>query len=172
MLLKDIIIRYREVNNLSQRAFAARCNVTNGYISMLENGKNPSTGKPVIPSLAKLSKIAEGMDMTLQQLLQSADDMEIDISNADHPEGNDTLSPEALRLAAIYDSLDDTGKEAVTAVTDSQVKRIEKYGRCTDSPKRIPILGTACQDGTVEVKYAARKEQKELEHTQTPVLSD
>lgn len=86
--------------------------------------------------------------------------------------GTGKLSEESQMLAAKFDNLDDAGKEAVTAVTDSQVKRIEKYGRCTDSPKRIPILGTACQDGTVEVKYAARKEQKELEHTQTPVLSD
>lgn len=115
MLLKDIIIQYRENNNLSQRAFATRCNVTNGYISMLENGKNPSTGKPVVPSLAKLAKIAEGMGITLQQLLQCADDMEIDISGSGGG-ASGAFSPSALRIATLYDATTTQGRELFDSI--------------------------------------------------------
>lgn len=83
MLLKDLLVQYRAAHNLSQRAFASKCGVTNGYISMLENGKNPATGKPVVPSLSRLSKIAAGMELSIQQLLQLADDTEIDIGGSD-----------------------------------------------------------------------------------------
>lgn len=124
MLLKDIIVQYREVNNLSQRAFAARCNVTNGYISMLENGKNPSTGKPVVPSIAKLAKIAEGMGMSLHELLQSADDMEVDVSGIDVSEASESISPAALRLATIYDSLNLVGKALLDNTADFARKNL------------------------------------------------
>ena len=80
MLLKDVIAKYRSAHNLSQRAFAAKCGVTNGYMSMIENGKNPSTGKPIVPSFSKLKQIANGMDISVHQLIQISDDMEIDIS--------------------------------------------------------------------------------------------
>lgn len=81
MLLKDVIAKYRSEHNLSQRAFAAKCGVTNGYMSMIENGKNPSTGKPIVPSFSKLKQIANGMDISVHQLIQISDDMEIDISS-------------------------------------------------------------------------------------------
>lgn len=112
MLLKDLIAQYRAANNLSQRAFAAKCDVTNGYISMLENGKNPSTEKPIVPSLAKLTKIANGMDMSVQQLLQIVDDMDVDISGTD----NDAFSPSAMRIAAVYDSTSDQGRELLNTI--------------------------------------------------------
>lgn len=116
MLLRELIAQYRTSNNLSQRAFATKCNVTNGYISMLENGKNPATGKPVVPSLAKLSKIAEGMEMNLQQLLQLADDMEVDIGGIEVCEYPDSFSPTALRLATLYDATTDQGRELFDSI--------------------------------------------------------
>jgi len=47
MTLVEIIIKYRTEHNLSQRAFAERCGVSNGYISMLEMNRNPSTEAPI-----------------------------------------------------------------------------------------------------------------------------
>lgn len=116
LLLRELIAQYRASNNLSQRAFAAKCDVTNGYISMLENGKNPATGKPVVPSLTKLSKIAEGMEMNLQQLLQLADDMEVDIGSTEVCEHLESPSPAALRLATIYDTTSDQGRELFDSI--------------------------------------------------------
>lgn len=79
MKLKDLLITYRENNNLSQRQFAQRCKLSNGYISMLEKGINPNTGLPVTPTIPVLTKLASGMNISLHQLLSMADDMPVDI---------------------------------------------------------------------------------------------
>lgn len=84
MTLGEIILRYRAEHGLSQRQFAAQCKaVTNGYISMVEQGKNPATGKPVIPSIEKLTAFAHGMGMSLSDLLNMADDMPVSIGAPD-----------------------------------------------------------------------------------------
>lgn len=81
MTLGEIILKYRTEHGLSQRQFAEQCKgVSNGYVSMVEQGRNPSTGKPVIPSIEKLKLFAEAMGMTLHDLLKEADDMPVDVS--------------------------------------------------------------------------------------------
>lgn len=75
MTIGEIVKLYREEHGLSQRQFAERCgDITNGYISMLEQGKNPSTGKPLVPSIEKVASLARAMGMTLHQLVGKADD--------------------------------------------------------------------------------------------------
>lgn len=81
MRLGEIIAKYRKEHALSQRQFSALCDgVSNGYISMIENDRNPSTGKPIIPSLDKLSVIAGAMGMTLHELISILDDMPVGVS--------------------------------------------------------------------------------------------
>jgi transcriptional regulator with XRE-family HTH domain len=80
MNLGEFVKQYREKNNLSQRKFALRCGLSNGYISMLEDGKNPSTGKPLVPKIENVMKIASAMGYDLGTLFDIIDDMEIDIS--------------------------------------------------------------------------------------------
>ena len=79
MKLGDLIREYRDSHDLSQRQFASQCDLSNGYISILEKGINPSTGKPVTPTLPQLKKLADGMRITLSELFERADDMPIDI---------------------------------------------------------------------------------------------
>lgn len=80
MLLGEIIANYRKENKLSQRKFAERCKgISNGYISMIENNRNPKTDEPIVPSLGKLKIIAEAMEMSLEDLLNSADDMPVEL---------------------------------------------------------------------------------------------
>lgn len=81
MRLGEIIATYRKEHGMSQRQFASLCDgISNGYISMIENDRNPCTGKPIIPSLDKLGSIAEVMGLTLTELLSMADDMPVDVS--------------------------------------------------------------------------------------------
>lgn len=80
MTISDILKQYRSEHGLSQRQFADLCGVSNGYISLLEKGKNPKTGKPVTPTLGSLQRIAHTMGVTIDELLSSADDLEVDIS--------------------------------------------------------------------------------------------
>lgn len=81
MKLGDLIIQYRASHGLSQRQFASICGLSNGYISMLERGKNPSTNKPVTPTIPQLKKLATGMSISLMDLLDQVDDMPIDLNS-------------------------------------------------------------------------------------------
>ncbi len=73
MKLGELIQEYREKNHLSQRQFAAACGVSNGYISMLEKGRHPKTDEPIVPSLGVLTRIAEAMSCSLEELLAAYD---------------------------------------------------------------------------------------------------
>lgn len=68
MTLSDLLKKYREENDLSQREFARRCGLSNSLISILEMGVNPQTGKKMDPDLRTYRRLAEGMGMTVQQL--------------------------------------------------------------------------------------------------------
>ena len=80
MKLGGLIKEYRDEHGISQRQFATACGLSNGYISMLEKGENPKTGKPVTPTLQQLKKLADGMGMTMMDMLDRVDDMPIDIT--------------------------------------------------------------------------------------------
>lgn len=79
MTLGEFIKAYRDKNNLSQRQFAEKSGVSNGYISMLEKNENPKTGQPLSPSMPVLRKIASAMGMTVNDLSSFVDDMAIDL---------------------------------------------------------------------------------------------
>ena len=78
MKLGDLIRSYRESHDLSQRQFALRCDLSNGYISILEKGINPNTQRPVTPTIPQLKKLADGMGLSLTELFEQVDDMPID----------------------------------------------------------------------------------------------
>ena len=80
MKLGDLIAEYRVSHDLSQRQFADRCGLSNGYISMLERGINPKTQKPITPTIPQLKKLADGMAMTISEILEKVDDMPIDLT--------------------------------------------------------------------------------------------
>lgn len=80
MTLSELIIEYRNEHGFSQRQMASQCKLSTGYISLIEKETNPQTGKPMVPSLAVLNKLAKGMGITLDKLLSVCDDMPVDIS--------------------------------------------------------------------------------------------
>ncbi len=80
MTIGEVIRKYREDHNLSQRQFALKCNISNGYISMLEKGINPKTNEPIMPSIAALKAISSAMNISLNDLLIQADDMPVNLS--------------------------------------------------------------------------------------------
>lgn len=79
MTLGDIVKQYREEHDLSQRQFAAACELSNGYISMLEKNENPKTGLPMVPSITAMKKIADVMGVALNDLMDQIDDMTVSI---------------------------------------------------------------------------------------------
>jgi len=79
MTLGEYIAAYRQEHGLSQRQFGKQCNLTNGYISMLEKNMNPRTGKPISVQMKTLKQIADGLGMTVHDLFLEVDDMPIDL---------------------------------------------------------------------------------------------
>ena len=73
MKLSTIISEYRDRMQISQREFARRCDLSNSYISFLEKETNPKTGKPMAPTLVQYKKLADGMNMSVQQLFEILD---------------------------------------------------------------------------------------------------
>lgn len=75
-------------------------------------------------------------------------------------DNQETLSPEALEFARRFDKLDAHGKRVISAIMD-----IESEERVT---VRLPIVGTAVMDGSVETRHAARKEVREINEELQP----
>lgn len=83
MKLSELIINYRKRMQISQREFSRRCDLSNSYISFIENEKNPRTGKPMVPTLEQYKKIADCMGLTVQQLFEQLDeDAPVDLGPA------------------------------------------------------------------------------------------
>lgn len=108
MKLGDIIKKYREEHDLSQRQFAKLCGLSHGYVPLIEKGLNPN-GYPLTPSITVMKQLADAMGMTLHELISlSDDDMEIDLSPENNipsptpPLETFTLTPHEITLVEAY----------------------------------------------------------------------
>ena len=110
MTLKDLVIKYRADNGLSQRQFALQCGLSNGYISMLEKGINPSTGAKITPTLPALGKLATGMHTTLNELFTLVDDMDVDVKTPALSE-EDGLASVDMEIISLLAGLSDAKKQ-------------------------------------------------------------
>lgn len=110
MTLKDLVIKYRADNGLSQRQFALQCGLSNGYISMLEKEINPSTGAKITPTLPALSKLATGMHTTLNELFTLVDDMDVDVKTPALSE-EDGLTSVDMEIISLLAGLSDAKKQ-------------------------------------------------------------
>ena len=81
MTIGEIVKKYRVDKGMSVREFAEKTGLSSGYISMMENGINPRSNKPMSPTLSSLKKVAAGLDMDLDELLRRIDgEQEISLS--------------------------------------------------------------------------------------------
>lgn len=110
MTLKDLVIKYRADNGLSQRQFALQCGLSNGYISMLEKGINPSTGAKITPTLQALNKLAAGMHTTLNELFTLVDDMDVDVKTPALSEEDGLVSVD-MEIISLLAGLSDAKKQ-------------------------------------------------------------
>ena len=104
MKLREVIQQYRENNDISQREFAKRCNLSHNTIHLLEKGINPHSGRELTPDTMTYKKIADGMGITMQELFLSLDQTEL-VSLGSAMTDNDRL--EALhqnpKLGLLFD---------------------------------------------------------------------
>ena len=88
MKLGEWLTMYRERNGLTMQLLADACGFSKAYLSMLEKGVNPQTGKPYSPTMQTFEKIAKGTGTDIDSLFKILDD--------DQPI---TLNPSAKKLS-------------------------------------------------------------------------
>lgn len=71
MTLGDLVKEYREKHDISMDEFSKMCNLSKGYISMLENNINPRNDKPIAPTLPTIRKIALAINMDIDSILKA-----------------------------------------------------------------------------------------------------
>lgn len=107
MKLSEVVKNYRIDHGMSQRQFSAACNMSAGYISMLEEGVNPRTKEPLVPSIVTMRKLASAMGMRLDDLMSMVDgDMVISLGEEENAptSKNDSERKEFIMLFASLNS--------------------------------------------------------------------
>lgn len=94
MFLGEIITKYRNENDITMDAFAEKSGLSKGYVSMLENNRNPKTGNPIVPSLLTFQKVASAINISLTDLIQMVDRRQIINLNTN----NIQFHPKARRI--------------------------------------------------------------------------
>ena len=115
MKLGELLKSYRTEHKLSMDAFCELSDLTKGYISMLEKNEHPKSKKPIIPSYETIEKIAKGMQISVEALIDKLDDdQEIQI-NATPP----VLSKSSIQT--IYDQLAPPRQSKVLTYAEGQL---------------------------------------------------
>ena len=116
MELKTFINSYRTEHNLTMEQFAKSASLSKGYISMLEKGYNPQTGKKIIPSISALNNIAIATGTDLDHLLKIIDDIEVSL---DSPAQDLIISnPQEEQLIIGYRNLTTANQKELLAYID------------------------------------------------------
>lgn len=113
MKLGELLKSYRTEHKLSMDAFCELSDLTKGYISMLEKNEHPKSKKPIIPSYETIEKIAKGMQISVEALIDKLDDdQEIQINS----------TPPHLKSIAITHPLPDAPDLLTQQITDKVVQ--------------------------------------------------
>jgi transcriptional regulator with XRE-family HTH domain len=70
--LGTFIEQSRVEKGLSQRELAELSDISHSYLNSIEKGISPQSGKPVSPTIETLEKIAQGLNISLEELLFQA----------------------------------------------------------------------------------------------------
>lgn len=111
MKLGEWIKQYRAERKLSMQDFADMCGFSKAYIGQLEKGINPSTGKPISPTIQTFNKIAVAVGMDLDKFLNMLDtDQKVTINNFTPTLNEQDKRDIQVRLQNILDDMtnDDT----------------------------------------------------------------
>ena len=128
MKLGEIIRRYREDHGYSLRKFAEISGVSNSYLSMLETGRQPSSGRPVVPTLTKLNQIAAAMNMRVDDLIAVMDDTPVSLQDPVAPAAAFSLSDLEKQIVIRFRSLPDGEKNMLLRSLGLEEKRETKSG--------------------------------------------
>lgn len=131
MKLGQIVHNYRKTQDVSMDLFCKKSGLSKGYISMIENERNPRSNKPIRPTLPTLEKLATAMDMSMTELFEMLDpDTVVDVSAKDGV--TPTLTPGESAHLSRYRALDAEDQDTVDALTENLLAK-SKYHTEEDS---------------------------------------
>lgn len=139
--LNDMIKIRRNELKLSTRELAAKCGISQGYISQLEKGIDIRTGKQIRPTVDIMYKLAKGLNMPLNYLLGQPTEAEKIAQNItdlntikesssgyNHvilPKIKNDLSPDEIIHIKKYRALDERGKTAVNETLEREYSYVK-----------------------------------------------
>ena len=89
----EFIKKYR--GSMSLRDFADKCGISHTHLDSIEKGMDPRTGKPVSVTVETLKKIANAMNMSINDLLIQSGDVKLEDIHFDNAQAvdldNDTV---------------------------------------------------------------------------------
>ena len=126
MKLSAVVKNYRRKNGITASEFAERCGLTKGYISQLENETvQKNTGRVSKPTITTLKKLANGMGITLHQLMEEMDDQEVGMekSNLSIDEGSFKRVPVYSSISCGTGAWIDEAPETYVGIPDTMLSR-------------------------------------------------
>ena len=127
MDLKDILIKYRAEHKISQRELARRSGLSNAQISILEYGINKQTGRKPTPDIITLKKLADGMGITLQTLLDTIGESEF-VSINTRKDNYPIVIPNTDRFLRIMASMDPQDYETIMRIYTKTYNKMKANG--------------------------------------------
>lgn len=133
MKLGKLIRDYRSDHDMTQEDFAAKSGLSKGYVSMLESGKNPRTGKPLTPSLQVTKQVADAIGMSLSDVLAMTEALEWDDTiSRDNPTQEELViynSLSAADVVPIWKEYLAQLRPFLKTMDEGQLKQLVQYAR-------------------------------------------
>lgn len=169
MKLGELLKSYRTEHKLSMDAFCELSDLTKGYISMLEKNEHPKSKKPIVPSYDTIEKVAKGMQISTEDLIDMLDDdQEIQIN----------ATPSLISkspIQSIYDQLEPPGQRKVITyaekLRDEQEKR-RKEKKNEVSEKVVQLYGYDYYDHATSAGTGQYLNDVRVERIELPVDVD
>ena len=127
MDLKDIIVNYRNENKISQREMARRTGLSHAQIAILEYGINKQTGRKPTPDIITLKKLADGMGITMQSLLDQIGDSEF-VSLNMRKDAYPIVIPNTDRFLRIMASMEPQDYETIMRIYTKTYNKMKANG--------------------------------------------
>lgn len=95
-------------NNISERNLAKKCKMSHSYLNQIIKGCNPTTGKPISPTIKTLEKLSEGLNLdvdSLQQIARGINPQETCIKSALIKNIEDSATDEGIKVGSNSDRI-------------------------------------------------------------------
>ena len=112
MTLGEWLKNYRQEHGLSIQNMADRCGFSKAYGSILERGINPTTNKPISPTMQTIEKIARATGQDVDSLLKALDGTQ-PITLNPHAK---TLTLEETNILNLYRALGDSNQNLIAQI--------------------------------------------------------